>query len=134
MVYAPCAGSPISVLSAADTTGVNKGNYTAAFTTGVLGTMPAVYEWYRANIDTQVPGVQFTPASCSIRLNIRRPVSSTYPVGVTEWDPSQPIPMRNGDELYFFWQLASTVTPAPLVTCYFRYETDLPANRGYRGD
>lgn len=132
MTLLPCAGSPISVLSAADQTGVNPGNYTAAFTTGILGTMPAVYEWFRCNIDTETPGATFAPAPCSIRLNIRRPVSSTYPVGVTEWDPSQPIPMRNGDELYFFWQLASTSTPAPLVTCYFRYDTDIPSNRAYR--
>lgn len=133
MAYLPCVGSPISVLSVADTTGVNTGNLTAAFTSNVLGTMPAVFEWFRANIDTLTPGVQFTPASCSIRLNIRKPVSSTFPVGVTEWDPSQPIPMRQGDELFFFWQLASSSTPAPLVTCYFRYDDAIPANKGYQG-
>jgi hypothetical protein len=133
MSYQPCAGSPVSVLSVKDTTGLNKGNLTAAFTTGVLGTMPAVFEWFRANIDTETPGGTFTPAPCSIRLNQLKPVSSTYPIGVTEWDPSQPIPMRQGDELYFFWQIAASVTPAPLVTCWFRYDTSLPANQAYRG-
>lgn len=129
--YIPCAGSPISVLSAADKTGMNPGNLTAAFTQNVLGTMPPLFEWFRANIDTVTPGQTFTPAPCSIRIDMLRPVSSTYPVGVTEWDPAQPIPMRQGNELFFFWQLASNVTPAPLVTCWFRYDADIPANRNW---
>ena len=41
MPYAPCAGSPVSVLSVADTTGVNPGNLTAAFTTGIANN-PAI--------------------------------------------------------------------------------------------
>lgn len=129
--YIPCAGSPISVLSKADVTGQNTGNLTAAFTVNVLGTMPPVFEWFRAVIDTVTPGQTFPPAPCSIRIDQLRPVSSTYPAGTTEWDPSQPIPMRAGNELYFFWQLASTVTPVPLVTCWFRYDADLPANRNW---
>jgi hypothetical protein len=41
--------------------------------------------------------------------------------------------MRQGDELFFFWQLASNVTPVPVVTCFFRYDTTIPANRPYNG-
>ena len=133
MTYLPCAGSPVSVPSAADTTGVNGGQLTAAFTTNILGTMPAVFEWYRAIIATSTPGGLFTPAPASIYLNLRKPVTFTYPVGGTEWDPSQPILMRQGDELFFFWQLASGSTPVPVVTCFFRYDTTIPANRSYNG-
>lgn len=129
--YIPCAGSPISVLSAADTTGINTGNLTAAFTVNVLGTMPPVFEWFRAVIDTVTPGQTFSPAPCSIRIDKARPVSSTFPAGNTEWDPSQPVPMRQGNELFFFWNLASSSTPAPLVTCWFRYDADIPANRNW---
>lgn len=132
MTFLPCAGSPVTVLSAADQTGANTGNLTAAFTTNILGTMPAVYEWYHAIIDTAT-GALFTPAACPVMLNIRKPATFTYPAGGTEWDPSQPIQMRSGDELFFFWQLASSVTPVPRVTCYFRYDTTVPANQGYRG-
>ncbi len=129
--YIPCAGSPISVLSKADATGLNSGNLTAAFTQGILGTMPPLFEWFRAIIDTEVPGQTFAPAACSIRIDQLRPVSSTYPAGTTEWDPAQPIPMRQGNELYFFWNLPSSSTPAPLVTCWFRYDADIPANRNW---
>lgn len=131
--YQPCAGSPVSVASAKDQTGANQNQLTAAFTTNILGTMPPVFEWYRAMVATATPGGTFTPASCGIYLNIRKPVSATYPAGITEWDPSQPILMRSGDELFFFWALASSVTPVPVVTCFFRFDTDNPANRGYRG-
>lgn len=131
--YLPCAGSPVSVSSVADTTGVNQGQLTASFTTGVLGTMPPIYEWYRATVATVIPGQLFTPAPCGIYLNLRKPVSFTYPVGGSEWDAAQPVLMRNGDELFFFWQLASSAVPVPYVTCFFRYDTDLPANQGYRG-
>lgn len=130
--YVACAGSPVTVLSAADQTGANQGNLTTAFTSNVLGTMPPVFEWFRAIVDTAT-GALFTPAPCPIMLNYRKPVTFTYPVGGTEWDPSQPIPMRDGDELFFFWQLASSVTPVPRVTCFFRYDTDNPVNRNYRG-
>lgn len=129
--YVPCAGSPISVAAAADTTGVNSGNLTNAFTVGVLGTMPPIWEWYRATIVTQTPGQIFTPAPCSIYVDKSRAVSFTYPVGGTEWDPSQPIQLRQGNELYFFWQLASTVTPVPVVSLFARYDADLPANRSF---
>ena len=129
--YLPCAGSPVTVASAADLTGANAGQLTAAFTTNVLGTMPPIYEWCRAMVATATPGGLFTPAPAGIYLNIRKPVSFTYPVGGSEWDPSQPVLMRSGDELFFFWQLASSVTPVPVVTCFFRFDPDNPANRGY---
>jgi hypothetical protein len=93
--------------------------------------MPPVFEWYRAIITTAIPGQLFTPAPASIYLNIRKPVSFTYPVGGTEWDPANPILMRQGDELFFFWQLASASVPVPVVTCFFRYDTTVPANRSY---
>lgn len=132
MPFQPCGGSPVTIIATKDTTGVNSGNYTAAFTSNVLGTMPAIWEWYHGIIDTQ-SGALFTPAPCNIRVNQLKPVSFTYPDGGTEFDPSQPIEFRQGDELYFFFQLASTNTPAPRVTLYLRYDLSLPANQGFRG-
>ena len=129
--YLPCAGSPIALAASADKTGANTGNLTNAFTVSVLGIMPPVWEWYRATIAPKTPGSTFTPAPCTIAVDIARPVSFTYPVGGTEWDPSQPIQLRQGNELYFFWGLASTSTPVPVVTLFLRYDADLPANRSY---
>jgi hypothetical protein len=132
--YLPCAGSPISLPAAADTTGNNPGNLTNAFTVNVLGTMPPVYEWYRAVIGTQNPAqiASLIPAPCAIYM-LNKPISFTYPAGGSEWDPSQPIPLRNGYEIYFYWQLAASTTPVPLVTLFLRYDADNPANQAARG-
>ena len=99
------------------------------------GTPHAVVKFLRqvghAIIDCQTPGQTFTPAPCSIRKNQKTPVGFTYPVGGTEYDPAQPIQFRQGDELYFFWQLAKTVTPVPVVTLFLRFDTSLTANQSY---
>lgn len=130
--YLPCGGSPYSVLAAADQTGQNTGNLTNAFGVGVLGNMPSVYEWHRATIATQTPGMTFQPAPCSIYAGGKL-VSATYPVGLTEWDPVNPVLMHNGYELDFFWQIAAGVTPVPYVTVWLRYDVTLAANQSYAG-
>jgi hypothetical protein len=132
-LYIPCSASPFTVASAADRTGLNTGNLTTVFDVNILGTMPAVWEWYRCSIATAKPGQTFTPSPCSILRNLKQQVSFTYPAGGTEWDPAQPIQLRNGDELYFIWGLASSAVPVPVVTLFARYDADIPANRGYVG-
>lgn len=130
--YIPCAGSPISLAASADKTGRNTGNLTNAFTTNVLGTMPPIWEWFHAVITTSTPGGIFTPASCGIYADQSRPVGFTFPAGGSEYDPNQPIQFRQGNELYFFWNLASSTTPVPVVTLYLRYDADIPANQSFR--
>lgn len=130
--YIPCAGSPLSVISAADTTGFNSGNLTAAFTVNVFGTMPSIFEWYRGVIAGPSPSSLPPPAQATIYVD-RRPVSFTYPVGGSVFAPPQPVLMRDGNELYFFWNLASNTAVKPVVTCWFRYDTDIQANRSYTG-
>lgn len=131
--YSPISGSPFTVASAPDITGRNPGNLTTAFTQNLLGTMPAKWEWFRGAVGTATPGVGFTPAICSVYRNTLQLVSTFYPNGVSTFDPSQPIPFSQGDEIYFYWALASSVTPVPVVTIFLRYDLDLPANQGYRG-
>ena len=132
-LYIPCAASPLTVASAADKTGLNPGNLTAVFDVNVFGIMPPLWEWFRCTIATAVPGQTFTPAPCTVLRNLKQPVSFTYPAGGTEWDPVQPIPLRDGDELYFLWGLVSSSTPVPVVTLYARYDADVPANRNFAG-
>lgn len=128
--YIPCSASPFSVTSAADLTGNNSGNLTTAFNVNVLGTMPPVYEWYRGTIAGPTPSQQPVPAPATIYLN-NKPVSFTYPVGGSTFSPPQPILMRDGDELYFYWNLVSSTGVKPVVTLWFRYDIDIPANRNF---
>jgi len=132
--YLPCAGSPVSLAASADKTGVNFGNLTNAFTVNVLGTMPPIWEWYRGLVTAQTPALNIPSAPCFININLSKPASFTFPAGSgSEFDPSQPIQLRQGDELFFFWQLASSTTPVPVVTLFLRYDADLPANQSYLG-
>lgn len=130
--YLPCAGSPISLAAAADTTGVNTGNLTNAFTINVLGTMPPIWEWYGGIVTGANPAAVPVLGPCSVYLNKLKPVSFTFPAASgSEYDPGQPKQFRSGDELFFFWQVASNQTPVPVVTLFLRYDADLPANQSF---
>lgn len=133
--YLPCAGSPLSLAASADTTGVNPGNLTSAFTQNVLGTTPPIYEWHRGLVTGATPAQSIAVGPCFIYLNKLKPVSFTFPAAAgSEFDPSQPVQMRDGDELFFFWQIPSTSTPVPVVTIMLRYDADLPANQSWLGN
>ncbi len=85
--------------------------------------------------------VDFPPSLIASRLpliecyhiQISGPVGSTFQVlrnsdswGASpngwknEWDPNQPLPLRSGDTLSFYW--STNVSPAPQVTIWLRTE------------
>lgn len=115
-----------SLTSAADTTGRNPGNYTAYFTSQVLGLNVPQYELYHAVV-TSVP----TGATATVYLNSDEWSFTAPGFGGSEWDPQQPLLMRPGDELFFFWSTGTGTKP--LVSCWFRYDEDLSINKSYSG-
>lgn len=44
------------------------------------------------------------------------------------WDPSVPMPLRPGQNLYFFWSDPDTDNTPPQVTIWLRYDQDIRAN------
>ncbi len=123
MTYVTLGGRKVA--AAADTTGLNSGNLTAAFTPQLIGVNITYYEIYHIVLATAVAGKTFTPAPCHIFIE-GLPYTFTFPNGGTEWDPAQPMLMRNGQEIDFCFGLASSVTPVPVVTIYMRYDPALP--------
>ncbi|HEY2089893.1 MAG TPA: hypothetical protein VGH54_28215 [Mycobacterium sp.] len=119
MSYLPL--TQLVTTAAADETGKNTGNLTNAFTTG---SMPrcAWFEVYHMVITGVPPG-----ASASIWIGNKQ-WGFTNPLGGSEWDPSQPLLLQDGQEVYFLWSVASTVTPLPMVTMWLRYDPALPGN------
>lgn len=112
------------LIAAADTTGLNTGNWTNAFSTAVLTSKVAYYEVYSI-VATNVPALATVIAYVGSR---RR--SSAVLAGNSEWDPNQPILMTPSDELYLCWNLAASGTP-PDVTVWMRYDPAIqPAGRG----
>jgi hypothetical protein len=127
MAYIPLGWRRLA--AAADLTGYNAGQLTNAFTPQVINVTEPIFEIYKISIGTATPGQTFQPAPCSVLLNGQL-YTATFPAGITEWDPTQPMQLRTGDEVDFCWGLASSVTPVPVVTCWLRYD---PALRGLWG-
>ena len=115
-----------SLISAADTTGRNPGAYTGYFTSQILSLNVPQYELYHAVV-TSVP----SGATASVFLNTDEWSFTAPGFGGSEWDPEQPLLMRPGDELFFFWS-TGTGTP-PAITCWFRYDDELSVNKSYAG-
>lgn len=107
--------------AAPDTTGLNTGNLTTAATSDLLNIKVANYEIYHMVLQNVPPG-----ASAKIFRN-SAPFGFTFPFGGSEWWGR--LLMRQSDSLYFRWSVAVGVTPLPQLTCYFRYDTDLLANK-----
>jgi hypothetical protein len=117
---------PRMLVSAADTTGRNTGNYTAWFSTQALSINVPQFELYHALV-TGVP----TGANATIYVGTSQWSFTSPAFSGSEWDPSEPLLMRPGEELFFFW---STGTGGgPTVTCWFRYDEGLSVNKSYTG-
>jgi hypothetical protein len=50
------------------------------------------------------------------------------------YDPQQPLWIRPGDSLFFYWRAASSLLPAPTAVIWLKYDIDLPENKAYTGE
>jgi hypothetical protein len=123
VAYQP-VGNPAPVMAALDTTGQNTGNLTSALTSDLIGVNVPVFECYHMTVS----GVPLGAAA--VVLHNLQPWSYVQPYSGSEWDPSQPMLMRPGDEIYFLWDVtpAAAGTDIPVVTAFFRFDESLPAN------
>ena len=90
---------------AADTTGFNTGKWTVTFDSNLMNINQPFFECYK---------IVVTGAATSATFNVY--------VNTNLWDPSQPLVMRPGDTLYFYYSSASSDGNQPLVTAWFRYD------------
>lgn len=108
-------GSQVTT-AAADTTGLNEGNWTNAFTVAELGAKVPYYEIYSMSV-TGVPANGSVVAYVNNRIR-----SSAKLFGNAEWDPSQPILMTPDDELFLCWTAAPASGTPPQATVWMRYD------------
>jgi hypothetical protein len=113
------------VVSALDQTGLNQGNYTAAFTPAVLIINVPYYELYKMIVENVPLGFS---ATCVID---NKHFSFTLPNQGSEWDPSQPMPMIPTNELDLLWNIPVPNASIPVVTAWFRFDPSIPANQRY---
>jgi hypothetical protein len=45
------------------------------------------------------------------------------------YDPQNPLFIRPGDSLFFFWRAPLVWLPVPTATAWLRYDLDLPENQ-----
>lgn len=113
MPYAPLPSVPVTA-KIDPAGGNNPGNWTTFLTADVLGVKVAVYEIFHMV-------VMSVPAGASARIFVgTRPWGFVQPLSGSEWDPAQPLLLRQGQEVFFYWSVGSGT--APQVTVWPRYD------------
>lgn len=110
--------SPVVLTATADSTGKNAGNWTNAFLSSLMPPVNPQYEIYHMSV---TGGLAFAGATIyrgqslwsTVQLDIN---------GTNEWDPSQPLPMKSGQEIYVYWNTATSGGSPPTVTIWCRYD------------
>jgi hypothetical protein len=110
------------VTATPDTTGRNKGNWTVQVDPQTLNCKVALAQVYQISIDGPV-GSSFTLYKNTVRWN------AVLQGWANAWDPANPLYIRPGDTLFFFWTAPVTQSPAPTVVCWLHYDTDLLENK-----
>lgn len=102
--------------AAPDTTGNNAGKYTTAYTQGDLAITVPYFEVYQIGV-TGGLGSEF-------QVFINTQLWNAVPTGFqNSYDPSQPIILEPGDELFFYWNLAVSGNTPPQTTLWLRADT-----------
>jgi hypothetical protein len=104
-----------------DNTGNNPGNWTVTFDPATLNfTLPFV-EIYHIVI-SGAAGSSFT-----LWIDVHQ-WDGNQQGFINSWDPAQPITIRPGQYVYFYWSDPVTDNNPPTVTIWMRYDQDIQAN------
>ena len=108
-----------TLLGAADTTGNNPGNWTVVFDPNAININEPFFECYKI----VVTGAAQT-ATFNVNVNVNQWDTAVYATN-NSWDPAQPLLLRPGDTLYFYYSSASSDGKQPKITAWFRYDPAL---------
>jgi hypothetical protein len=104
---------------AKDTTGRNPGNWTVTFDPNTLNVQVTEFEVYKIIVTKAAATATF-----DVFVDSKQWDTSVYGTN-NSWDPTQPLIMRYGETLYFFYSSASTDGSKPQVTIWLRHEVSL---------
>jgi hypothetical protein len=108
-----------SASGAADTTGQNTGNWTVQFNTNQLNVQVTEFEVYKIIVTGGAPSATF-----NVYVDASLWDTAVYAPN-NSWDPVQPLIVRFGQTLYFYYSSASSDGHKPLVTVWLRHEVSL---------
>lgn len=101
-----------------DVTGRNSGNWTVIFTPDILSCNVPQFQVYKM-IVKGAPSTTFD-------VFVENKQWDTAVFGQQNaWDPVQPLTMRPGENLYFFYSDATSDNTPPVVSIWLRYDADL---------
>ena len=107
-------------VGAADTTGQNPGNWTVQFPASLINVNVPEAEIYKMVVQNGAPTATF-----NVYVN-----NTLWDLAVyaphNSWDPQQPLIIRPGDSLFFYYSDPATDGYQPNVTIWLRYEITLP--------
>lgn len=100
----------------------NAGNYTTVFDLKNLKVQVPTFECYHLYVSA--------PGGASFQIFINNGQWDNQLLGqANAWDAVQPMLLRPGDTIFFYWNVAVPSTPVPSVTAWFRYDTSFNTRR-----
>lgn len=106
------------VTGVADNTGNNKGNWTISFTPDVINVNVSQFEIYHM----VVKGANNT--TLTVFVDGGQWDVATYGT-LNAWDPEQPLIMRPGQTLYFYYSDPVSDGTPPVATIWLRYDPSI---------
>lgn len=91
---------------------LNPGKWIVTFDPRTLGISIPEFECYHIAVTNGPPGSKFTIYIGSSLWD------SVAPGDTNSWDPAQPMPLEQGQSVYFYWNTGNTGTP--MVTMWLR--------------
>lgn len=110
-----------TVVGKADTTGNNSGKWTIVFDQAVLNTNMPYYEIYHVVIH----GANGSSMNWFVE---QTQWETTVAADDNSWNPTQPLLMRAGQNIYMYWDDPVTDNTPPTATIWMRYDRDIDAN------
>ena len=104
---------------AADTTGRNPGNWTVTFDPNLLNVQVTEFEVYKIIVKGGAASATF-----DVYVDAQLWDTAVYAPN-NSWDPTQPLIVRFGQSVYFFYTSAATDGKQPLITAWLRHEVSL---------
>jgi hypothetical protein len=104
---------------AADTTGQNTGKWTVQFAPKDLNVTQTEFEVYKIIVTGAAASATF-----NVFVDAQQWDTAVYATN-NSWDPVQPMPVRYGQTVYFYYSSASSDGSQPKVTIWLRYEPAL---------
>jgi hypothetical protein len=115
-------GATQLLLATPDATGNNLGNWTVTATQAALKSFVAQAEIYQISIDG--------PIGSSVKIYRNTHLwNAVYQGWSNSWDPVNPLYVRPGDTVFFYWNALITTTPVPTAKLWLRYDTELQENK-----